>query len=164
LLSPGITNHGEAIAMNQLTAPARVRDPFQHLFGRLFADAFPSSCCDDPATCCPDTLGALRTNVSETDAAYVVAFELPGLDEKDLHVDLHDRTLTVRGERKDDRDTQGARWHRVEHRYGEFARTITLPQDANGDGVEAVYQKGVLTVTVKKTPAAKPTKIQVRGG
>ena len=150
--------------MSNLATLARVRDPFQNLFGRLFADVLPPACCDDPSTCCPDTFGALRTNVGETDAAYVFAFELPGFDEKDLHVDLNDRTLTVRGERKDDRDAQGARWHRVEHRYGEFARTITLPQDAAAEGVEAVYQKGVLTVTVKKAPAAKPTKIQVRGG
>ncbi|MBM3960607.1 MAG: Hsp20/alpha crystallin family protein [Planctomycetes bacterium] len=151
--------------MNQLAAPARiVRDPLQHLFGRLFADMFPGAHGDDAAIAGLDTFGALRTNVSETEAAYVFAFELPGFDEKDLHVDLHDRTLTVRGERKDDRDTLGARWHRVEHRYGEFAQTITLPQDASGDGVEAVYQKGVLTVTVKKTPVAKPTKILVRGG
>ena len=150
--------------MSNLAAYPRLRDPFQSLFGRLFADMAPSACCDDPATCCPDTFGALRTNVSENENAYVFAFELPGFDEKDLHVDLHDRTLTVRGERKDDRDTTNQRWHRVEHRYGEFTRTVALPQDAAGDGVEAVYQKGVLTVTVKKTPAAKPTKIQVRGG
>ena len=150
--------------MSNLVANPRLRDPFQNLFGRLFADALPSACCDDPATCCPETIGALRTNVGEHADAYVFAFELPGFDEKDLHVDLHDRTLTVRGERKDDRDTTNARGHRVEHRYGEFTRAIQLPQDAADEGVEAVYQRGVLTVTVKKAPTAKPTRIQVRGG
>ena len=109
------------------------------------------------------SLRAPRTNISETDVAYHLSFELPGLEEKDIHVDLQDHTLTVSAERKDDRETGNARWHRVEHRYGQFSRTISLPQDAANSGIEAVYQKGVLLVTVPKAPESRPTKIQVRG-
>ncbi len=141
---------------NQATLP-QLRDPFQTLFGRLFGD----SVAEFYGT--PEASSAPRTNISETETAYVLAFELPGLDEKDLHVDLQDHTLTITAERKDERETSNARWHRVEHRYGQFARTISLPRDAANSAIEAVYKQGVLTVTVPKVPESRPTKIQVRG-
>jgi len=142
---------------NQATLP-QTRDPFQTLFSRLFGDTLPEF------YGVTESSGAPRTNISETDTAYELSFELPGLEEKDIHVDLQDQTLTVTAERKDQRETQGKRWHRVEHRYGQFTRTISLPHDASSAGIEAVYQKGVLTVTVPKAPESRPTKIQVRGG
>jgi HSP20 family protein len=141
---------------NQATLP-QTRDPFQTLFSRLFGDTLPELYGG------VETSGAPRTNISETDAAYELAFELPGLEEKDIQVDMQDQTLTVTAERKDQREAQGKRWHRVEHRYGRFSRTISLPHDASNNGIEAVYQKGVLTVTVPKAPESRPTKIQVRG-
>ncbi len=141
---------------NQATLP-QPRDPFQTLFSRLFGDAAPEF------FGAVESAGAPRTNIAENETAYELSFELPGLDEKDIHVHMQDHTLTITAERKDQRETTGKRWHRVEHRYGQFARTISLPQDAANTGIEAVYQKGVLVVTVPKAPESRPTKIQVRG-
>jgi HSP20 family protein len=141
---------------NQATLP-QTRDAFQTLFGRLFGDSLPEFFGND------ETAGAPRTNIGETETTYELSFELPGLEEKDIHVQLQDHTLTVTAERKDQRDKTGKRWHRVEQRYGRFARTIALPHDTASTGVEAVYQRGVLTVTVPKAPESRPTKIQVRG-
>jgi HSP20 family protein len=76
---------------------------------------------------------------------------------------MQEHTLTVTAERRDDRDEAGKRWHRVEHRYGQYTRTISLPQDAANSGIEAVYKQGVLSITVPKAPESRPTKIQVRG-
>lgn len=132
------------------------RDPFQSLFGRFFGDAL------QEFYGTPDAPPAPRIDISETDKAYELAFELPGLEEKDIHVHLHDHVLTVNAERKEDREQTGKRWHRSEHRYGTFSRTISLPRDAAATGVQAVYKQGVLTVTVPKTPEAQPTKIEVR--
>lgn len=141
----------------------QTRDPFQNLFHRLFGDAMPEFY---GASDSGGGVGASvpRTNISETESAYELSFELPGIDEQDIAVNLQDQTLTISATRKDQRETKDKRWHRIEHRYGQFARTITLPHDASPQGIEAVYQKGVLTVTVPKTPEAKPTRIQVRGG
>lgn len=141
---------------NQATLP-RPRDPFQTLFSRLFGDTLPE------LYGASDSTGTPRTNISETDTAYELSFELPGLEEKDIHVHMQEQTLTVTAERHDTRDASTRRWHRVEQRYGQFARTISLPHDASNNGIEAVYQKGVLTVTVPKAPESRPTKIQVRG-
>ena len=143
----------------QSNVPSRspsLRDPLQSLFGRLFGDTL------QEFYGAPETNAAPRTNISETDTAYELSFELPGLEEKDIHVHIQDHVLTITGERKEDRETQGKRWHRVEHRYGQFSRTISLPQDASPTGVEAVYKQGVLTVTVQKQPESRPTKIQVK--
>jgi HSP20 family protein len=126
------------------------------MFGRLFADALPEFYGTAEQSPSP------RINISETENGYQLAFELPGLDEQDIQVHMQDHVLTVTGERKDDREVQGKQWHRVEHRYGQFTRTISLPQDASSQGIEAVYKQGVLTVTVPKAPESRPTKIQVR--
>ena len=141
---------------NNQTPIPQTRDPFQSLFGRLFGDTLQEFYANTEAQSAP------RTNISESEQSYELAFELPGLEEKDIHVHLQDHVLTVTAERKEDRETQGKRWHRVEHRYGQFARTISLPHDAAAAGVQAVYKQGVLTVTVPKVPESRPTKIEVR--
>lgn len=132
------------------------RDPFQNLFHRLFGDTLPD------LYGAVDTASVLRTNISETDAGYELSFELPGVEEKDIQVQMQDQSLVVTAERKDQREQGGKRWHRVEHRYGQFTRTISLPPDASNKGIEAVYRQGVLTVTVPKAPESRPAKIQVR--
>ena len=115
----------------------------------------------------PDASSAAapRTNILETADRYELAFELPGVAEADIQVQLHERTLTVTASRADARDEAAAddvRWHRVEHRYGELSRAVSLPQDAADAGVDAVYKNGVLTVTVPKEPEEQPAQITVR--
>ncbi|MBM4059826.1 MAG: Hsp20/alpha crystallin family protein [Planctomycetes bacterium] len=142
---------------NQNNPPApQSRDPFQSLIGRLFGDALQEFYGTPEANQPP------RTNIAETETAYELEFELPGVVEKDIQVQMHDHVLTVTAERQDARDVQGKRWHRVEHRYGQYTRTIALPQDATSAGIEAVYKQGLLTVTVPKAPESRPTRIQVR--
>ncbi|MFY9341456.1 MAG: Hsp20/alpha crystallin family protein [Planctomycetota bacterium] len=140
---------------NQATLP-QLRDPFQTLFSRLFGDTLTEFYNTNEAVPAP------RTDISETDAGYELSFELPGVDEKDITVNMQEHMLTVTAERKDQREASGKRWHRVEQRYGQFTRTIALPHDAANSGIEAVYQKGVLLVKVPKAPESRPTKIQVR--
>lgn len=142
--------------MSNQTATLQTRDPFQTLFGRLFGDTLQQFYGSEEPNAVP------RTNIAEHEHAYELSFELPGLEEKDIHVQLHDHVLTISAERKDDREAQGRRWHRVEHRYGRFTRTIQLPQDANDQAIEAVYRQGILHVTVPKAAESKPTRIQVR--
>lgn len=132
------------------------RDPFQNLFHRLFQDMLPEQSAIE-------TNQAPLANISETAQAYEIAFELPGLEEKNIDVHLEDNTLTITAERRDDRETEGRKWHRVEHRYGRFLRAITLPRDAQSENIDAVYKQGLLTVTVPKAPEAQKKRIQVRG-
>lgn len=143
----------------QCNAP-ETRDPLTSLvsqfFGNALAEATPS---DDNAR-----QHSPRLNVSETNQEFVFAFDLPGVTDQDIQVELHDATLTVTAERPDTRDQsdQETRWHRLEHRYGKYSRAISLPATASDTDIEAVYQAGVLTITVPKRAEAKPAKISVR--
>lgn len=134
----------------------QTRDPFTNLLTRFFGDAAQEYYAGGDQHHNP------LLDVSESDKAYELRFEMPGLQEQNIEVQFHDHTLTVSAERADDRRQDGKRWHRAEHRYGRMTRSILLPKDATGTGVEAVYKAGVLNVTVPKAPEAQPSKICVR--
>lgn len=115
-------------------------------------------------------LGAFPWNpsldVRETDKAYEVTLELPGVEEKDVQVDLADGVLTVKGEKKVEKTDGDKARHVAERAYGAFQRTLSVPADVDEAGVAATYAKGVLTVTLPKSPDAKPRqrRIEVRAG
>lgn len=89
-------------------------------------------------------------DVRETDDEVVVRAELPGLDEKDFEVTLAGDILTIRGEKKAEREAKNGGAHYVERRFGAFSRAIRLPFEAGDEAVDARYEKGVLTVRVPK--------------
>ena len=134
------------------------RDPFESLFDHLFTDTLADRYANDDR--------GPRTNIAESEGSYEFSFELPGVAESDIEVQLHENVLSVTAHRADAREADEGepqkRWHRVEHRYGEPSRAISLPKDAAEEGVEAVHKNGVLTVTVLKQAAAQPAKIAVR--
>lgn len=101
-------------------------------------------------------------DVSETDDAYVVEIEVPGIKREDIAVDLVGRELTVTGERK---ETQRQGWfrHRT-RRTGQFRYSVTLPHDVDADRIDASLVDGVLTVRAPKSDTAKPRRITVSGG
>jgi HSP20 family protein len=105
-----------------------------------------------------------RVNVSETDKEIKISAELPGLDENDLDVSLTRDALTIKGEKKEEKEEKGTSYYRVERAYGSFTRSIPLPVDVNTDKVEATFKKGVLYITLPKTVNAieKTKKIQVK--
>jgi HSP20 family protein len=108
------------------------------------------------------TVRAPAVDVAESTDAYVVTVELPGVRVGDLGITFEDGLLTIQGERPMTADAAGGRTHLMEHRYGQFRRSITLPQHVNGDAIEASTEDGVLRVVVPKIEEAKPRRIEVR--
>ncbi|MCF4167084.1 Hsp20/alpha crystallin family protein [Zavarzinia compransoris] len=101
-------------------------------------------------------------DVVETDANITVTAELPGMEEKDVEVTLADNVLTIRGEKKVEREEKGETRHVVERTTGTFARTIEMPAGMDPAAVKATMDKGVLTVVMPKpATAAEPRKIEV---
>jgi HSP20 family protein len=99
---------------------------------------------------------APKVNVAETDKALEITAELPGMDDKDVEVSLADGVLTVKGEKKEEKEEKDKNYYLVERSYGSFQRSFRLPENVNEDKVAAQVSKGVLTVTVpKKKPAKK---------
>ena len=98
---------------------------------------------------------APRVDVSETDTELKIEAELPGIDEKDVEVVLSDGRLTIKGEKKQEKEEKKQDYHLVERSYGSFARSVALPFEADPDKIKASFAKGVLTVTVPKPPEVK---------
>jgi HSP20 family protein len=106
-----------------------------------------------------------RVDVSETEDGYTVTAELPGLDEKDVQVELSDGMLTLRGEKKIEKEDRSKGYHLMERHYGSFQRAFRLPDTINEEKVSASFEKGVLKVVAPKKPEAhKPVrKVEIKG-
>ncbi len=103
-------------------------------------------------------------DIAETDEAFEVKAELPGMDEKEVEITVADGLLTIRGEKKDETEDKGKSFHRIERSYGSFQRSLSLPPNVDEDKISADFTKGVLTVTLPKSEqAAKgPKKIGIK--
>ena len=101
-------------------------------------------------------------DLAETDEEIELTAELPGMEEKDVQLNVVDNHLTIRGEKKNQREEKEKDYHLVERNYGSFVRTIELPPGVNLDSIKAVMSKGVLKVTVPKPPPAQAKTIEVK--
>jgi HSP20 family protein len=133
--------------MRSLVKVSRRRNPWS-VFDELFNDSllFPL----ETARPARNDAFSPRVEVSETEKEVTVSAELPGLDEKDITVDLDEDTLTIRGEKKETHEKKNRRWYRSEVTYGTFERVIPLPAHVKGDKSKARFKKGVLTVSLPK--------------
>lgn len=113
-----------------------------------------------------ETLLSPAIDVSETDDTIEVSAELPGIEEKDVDVEVADNVLTIKGEKKSEKEEKEKDYHLIERSYGAFQRTVPLPYDIDPDKVTAKFTKGVLTVTMPKPAQAKEKvkKIKVVNG
>ena len=91
-----------------------------------------------------------------------IALELPGVRPEDVKVSVENNVLTIRGEKRQESEDKGQRWHRYERSYGAFERTFTLPSTVDADHVQATANDGVLTLVLPKSERAKPREIPVK--
>jgi len=104
------------------------------------------------------------TDVSETDSAYLIKAEIPGVKKEDVRVFIQGGMLTMQGERKMEKEEQGKKFHRIERSYGRFVRSFRIPPDADQETVKAEFKDGMLNVWLSKTVKAKspPADVAVR--
>lgn len=103
-----------------------------------------------------------RLNVAETEEAYEVTLDAPGMQADDFDIELHHGDLWISGERQVEAKKEGKTWHRVERSVGRFRRAVRLGDDVNPENVEAEYKDGVLSISISKSEAAKSKKITVK--
>lgn len=103
-------------------------------------------------------------DIYEDEQNLVLKLEVPGMNEEDLNVSLENNTLTVSGERKFEQEEKEENFHRIERRYGSFARTFRLPNTVDPEKVAASYDQGLLKITLGKRAEAKPKQIKVAVG
>jgi HSP20 family protein len=123
---------------------------------RLFADAWNGNLAPTLLSE-PWTTGRIvpSLDVAEDDKAFRVSVELPGMTDKDVSVTVDDRTLTIRGEKKEEKEKKDKDVFRRERAYGSFRRTIELPGDVDAAQIEAKFKDGVLTIALPKTAEAQ---------
>ena len=101
-------------------------------------------------------------DVTETDKEIEITAELPGLEEKDVQINVADKLLTIKGEKKAEKEQKDKNYRLVERSYGSFERTLELPEGVNADAIKANIAKGVLKVTVPKPAPAQAKKVEVK--
>ena len=100
-------------------------------------------------------------DVWETDSELVLSFDLPGIPEDKVAVELDDSVLTVSGERERTQEHSSERFYRFERRFGQFSRSVTLPAGIKEDEIKAAYKDGVLEIRVPRPEEQKPKRIQI---
>ena len=101
-------------------------------------------------------------DIAERDDAYAITVELPGTNKDDVTVEVHEGVLTIRGEKRSEREEKNEQRHYVERTYGSFSRSFRLPANADEGRVNAAFKDGVLTIEIAKTEEAKPKVVSVQ--
>lgn len=140
--------------------PTRLRDEVDQLFDRFFQESFLGG-----------RFGSLnrwgvglRTDLAESDTEVTVTAELPGVDPKDVEINVTGNMLTIRGEKKHEKQEKNRNYHYMERGFGSFHRSVQLPSSVDAQKVDATFKNGVLTVTVAKRPDATPKRVPVKTG
>jgi HSP20 family protein len=140
-------------------------DPFRDLnilqdrMNRLFEDAGRGiRRNEEPAS---TTIWSPAVDIYETEGEIVVQAELPGMDRKDISLNLENNVLTIRGDRQFKKETKEDNYHRIERSYGGFSRSFSIPTTVDEDKIRADYKDGVLRIALPKKEQARPKQIQI---
>jgi HSP20 family protein len=106
---------------------------------------------------------APAVDIKENEDSYILHADIPGVEPKDIQIDMEDGVLTVRGERHSDTEDEGENYRRVERVRGTFFRRFSLPDTADAENISAKSNHGVLEVTIPKQAKVKPRRITVEG-
>lgn len=136
-------------------------DTLRREMDRLFHDFTPARATGGDAEA-EQAVWAPRADLAETEDAFLIVLDVPGVRESDLQITIEDDTLKVGGERQMGREGENGQYHRIERSYGRFFRAFRFGSPIDTAGVDADFENGVLTVRVPKAEASKPRRISVR--
>jgi len=154
-----------AMAMTNVTRwnPFREMDDLEKRLSSLFNFAFPTrqqSSGDKESITVAEWTPAV--DISENDKEYLIKAELPEVKKDEVKVTVENGVLNITGERKFEKEEKGTKYHRIERAYGYFARSFSLPEDADAEKVNAEFKDGILTIHVAKSEKARPKQIEVK--
>ncbi|MCA9246250.1 MAG: Hsp20/alpha crystallin family protein [Planctomycetales bacterium] len=133
---------------------SRIEEEMEGLFEKMFGDG---------SETLPTGAFAPKTDLVETDKAFEVSVDLPGMKPEEVSVELRDGSLWISGEHKEEKEEKEKTYHRIERSHGEFRRIIPLGSNLDPEHVEAAFDSGVLKVTVPKTEVTPTKRIEVKG-
>jgi len=103
-----------------------------------------------------------RVDIEETEKEFLISAEIPGISKDDVHVDITEGVITIKGERKYEKEEKGKKFHRIERSYGSFGRSFTLPDNVDENKIKASFKDGMLNLTIPKTPKTEPKAIEIK--
>mgnify|MGYP003132059009 CR=1 FL=1 len=134
--------------------------PNRDIFGKRFSDIMDEFFNDAVAT--RQHAFAPSIDISETDKQYLIDVEVPGMDKKDIELNVDNNTLIISGERKFENKEDGKHFHRVESSYGNFSRSFTLPDNVESESIQATYNNGILNITIDKSEQKMKKQIKIK--
>jgi HSP20 family protein len=134
--------------------------PGRDVFGKRFSDIMDEFFSDAVAT--RRNSFAPSIDISENEKQYMIDVEIPGVDKKDIKLNVENNTLTISGERKFEKKEDGKQYHRVESHYGTFSRSFSLPDNVNSESINASYNNGILSITVDKSEEKVRKQIKIK--
>ena len=142
--------------------PLREMDEAQNRFNPFFLAGFPNRMGSGEIDSLTVAVWSPEVDISEDDRGYLLKADLPEMKKDDVRVTVEDGILCVSGERKSVKEDQKRKFHRIEHSFGNFRRSFTLPEDADSTKVTAEFHDGVLKVHLPTTPIARSKAIEVK--
>ena len=139
--------------------PWREMATMRNRVGRLFEDPFFLTGWFDDGLALTDWNPVV--DIYDNEDAIVIKAELPGIEKKDISIDLKDGVLTLEGERSYDNEVKEENYHRKERAYGKFHRSFRLPENVDVDNIKADYKDGILKIDIPKPEEVKPKKVTV---
>ena len=139
-------------------------DPFRDLnllqdrMNRLFDDAGRGWRADEPAA---TTTWSPAVDIFETEGEIIVKAELPGMERKEITLHLENNVLSLRGERRFEKETKDENYHRIERSYGAFSRSFSIPATVDEENIRAEYKDGVLNIVLPKKEQARAKQIKI---
>lgn len=152
------------IRRRQMNDPIRrFREEFDNMVDRFFKEPFFSDSFLSPFDFDKETF-APACNIEEKDKKYTIVAEMPGIDPDNIEIEIDDYSLSIKGKREEKitTDDEEKQMHMVEHSYGSFYRSFTLPENIDPEAITADYKNGILSIDLPKVDQGKKRKISIR--
>lgn len=143
----------EIVPWERTKTLSRLRKDMDDLWGRFFGDT--------GFHVFSETVWAPALDVKETKENIVVTAEIPGLGAKDIEVSISGDLLTIKGEKKQEKEEKEESYHLIERRYGSFSRSVRLTNEVDAKNIKASHKEGVLTISLPKSEKAKEKQIKI---
>jgi HSP20 family protein len=146
------------VRYNPWSTPNQFQDEIKQVFDRFFSDG------ESDQSNVVTSQWAPRVDIKEESDRFVIAADIPGVDPKDIEINMDNGILSIKGERRTEAKQETERYSRIERSHGLFYRRFALPDSADPEGVSASGKHGVLEISIPKRAETKPRRIEVNGG
>ena len=135
-------------------------DPFREMEGLLSRQDWPFR--GGAMSAVEGSDWAPRVDIGETDKAFTIKADIPGVKREEVKISIEDRVLSIRGESRQEKENKDEKMHRIERFYGSFSRSFTLPENVDIDKIDAAFKDGLLTLVIPKSDVARPKSVEVK--